>query len=196
MFQFNDGTVVIVSNELINAEIKDVVIMRPTFETHKIPNTVRWNPVNTDTKGTCHTTRIIRVPVLSGLSEKSVADSRFIDLETKADIFTGGRCFLHFMPVTVTSLVKRLHLSYHSLGLRLRSKRFHLVSEQKKNEERDFRFWPPEKWSENQKMKQGETLTPNPALLLAPFFARSLTLVPRSLLLNRTETLATKAISD
>ena len=34
-----------------------------------------------------------------------------------------------------------------------------------------------------------------PALLLTPFFARSLTLVPRSLLLNRTETLATQAIS-
>ena len=32
---------------------------------------------------------------------------------------------------------------------------------------------------------------PLPALLLAPFFARSLTLVPHSLLLNRTETLAT-----
>ena len=35
---------------------------------------------------------------------------------------------------------------------------------------------------------------PLPALLLAPFFARSLTLVPHSLLLNRTETLATQAI--
>ena len=34
---------------------------------------------------------------------------------------------------------------------------------------------------------------PLPALLLAPFFARCLTLVPRSLLLNRTETLATQA---
>ena len=32
------------------------------------------------------------------------------------------------------------------------------------------------------------------ALLLAPFFARSLTLVPRSLLLNRRKTLATRAI--
>ena len=32
-----------------------------------------------------------------------------------------------------------------------------------------------------------------PALLLVPFFARSLTLVPRSFLLNRTETLATQA---
>ena len=31
------------------------------------------------------------------------------------------------------------------------------------------------------------------ALLLEPFFARSLTLVPRSLLLNRTETLAMQA---
>ena len=36
---------------------------------------------------------------------------------------------------------------------------------------------------------------PVPALLLAPFFARPLTLVPRSLLLNRTETLATQAKS-
>ena len=32
------------------------------------------------------------------------------------------------------------------------------------------------------------------ALLLAPLFSRSLTLVPRSFLLNRTETLATQAI--
>ena len=35
---------------------------------------------------------------------------------------------------------------------------------------------------------------PLPVLLLAPFFARSFTLFPRSLLLNRTETLATQAI--
>ena len=34
---------------------------------------------------------------------------------------------------------------------------------------------------------------PLPAVLLALFFARSLTLVPRSLLLKRTETLATEA---
>ena len=34
---------------------------------------------------------------------------------------------------------------------------------------------------------------PLPALLLRPFFARSLTIFPRSLLLNRTETLATQA---
>ena len=37
-------------------------------------------------------------------------------------------------------------------------------------------------------MKDGEG-----ALLLAPFFARQLTLVPRSLLLDRTESLATQA---
>ena len=31
----------------------------------------QWNPVNMDTKGTCHSVRIIRVSVLSGLSEKT-----------------------------------------------------------------------------------------------------------------------------
>ena len=35
---------------------------------------------------------------------------------------------------------------------------------------------------------------PNPALLLEPFFARSLTLVPRYLFLHLTETLSTQAI--
>ena len=35
---------------------------------------------------------------------------------------------------------------------------------------------------------------PLPALLLAPLFSQSLTLVPRSFLLNRTETLATQAM--
>ena len=35
-----------------------------------------------------------------------------------------------------------------------------------------------------------------PALLLGPFFARSLTLVPLSLLIDRTETLATQAIGN
>ena len=72
----------------------------------------------------------------------------------------------------------------------LRSKRFRLVSEQKKkkkNEEREFRFWLREKWNESL------SSPPLPALLLAPFFARSLTLVSRSLLLNRTETLTTQA---
>ena len=63
-----------------------------------------------------------------------------------------------------------------------------------------FRFWPREKWNESQKMKEGGgeggrkvSFPPHllPDLFLAPFLARSLTLVPRSLLLNRTETLGT-----
>ena len=44
---------------------------------------------------------------------------------------------------------------------------------------------------------QGRKLPhPLPALSLTPFFARSLTLVPRSLLLKRTETLATQVKGD
>ena len=43
------------------------------------------------------------------------------------------------------------------------------------------------------KMKREPKNDPLPTLLLAPFFARSLTLVPHSLLLNRTKTLATQA---
>ena len=37
---------------------------------------------------------------------------------------------------------------------------------------------------------------PLPALLLASFFRVGLTIVPRSFLLNRTETLATRAMAD
>ena len=37
----------------------------------------------------------------------------------------------------------------------LRSKRFRLVSEQRKTEERDSRFWPREKSNKSQKMKVG-----------------------------------------
>ena len=37
------------------------------------------------TKGTCHSVRIIRVFVLSGLSEKKVIDVCFIDIKSKAD---------------------------------------------------------------------------------------------------------------
>ena len=78
----------------------------------------------------------------------------------------------------------------------LRSKHLRLVSEQRKSEERDFRFWPSEKWNESQKMKEGEvSFLPSslPPRLLAPFFARSLTFAPRSLLRNSTETLPTQA---
>ena len=71
----------------------------------------------------------------------------------------------------------------------MRSKRFpcfRLVPELKETEEWDFRFWPLEKRNESQKMEEGEGggdgrklfLLPHPlpALLLAPFFARFLTL--------------------
>ena len=75
----------------------------------------------------------------------------------------------------------------------LRSKRFRLVSEQRKPG-----FGRARNETRAKKMKEGEEFPyflphPLPALLLAPFFAQSLTLVPRSLLLNQTETLATQA---
>ena len=38
----------------------------------------------------------------------------------------------------------------------LRSKRFRLVSEHRKTDERDSRFWPREKWNESKNMKEGE----------------------------------------
>ena len=44
-------------------------------------------------------------------------------------------------------------------------------------------------------MLHGTIHNDDPVLLLAPFVARSLTPVPRSLLLNHTETLAMQAIS-
>ena len=40
-------------------------------------------------------------------------------------------------------------------GTSLRSKRFHLVSKQRRTEERDSQFWPREKWNKRQKMKVG-----------------------------------------
>ena len=57
----------------------------------------------------------------------------------------------------------------------LRSKRFCLVSDQRKTEERDFRFWPREKWNESQKIKEGggggeerKRLRTNPGILKTP----------------------------
>ena len=54
----------------------------------------------------------------------------------------------------------------------LRSKRFRLVSEQRKTEKRDSRFWPHEKWYKSQKMKVGggggegrKRLQTNPSIL-------------------------------
>ena len=49
-------------------------------------------------------------------------------------------------------------LSQHLLrygGFSLRSKRFRLVSKERKTEEGDFRFWLREKWNESHKIKEG-----------------------------------------
>ena len=49
-------------------------IIRALYSIHSIflqLSYMQWNPVNTDTKGTSHSVRIIRVSVVSGLSEKT-----------------------------------------------------------------------------------------------------------------------------
>ena len=51
------------------------------------------------------------------------------------------------------SLCQRANEKWLSNLVSLRSKRFRAVSEQRKTEERDSRFWPREKWNERQKMK-------------------------------------------
>ena len=76
----------------------------------------------------------------------------------------------------------------------LRRKRFRLVSEQKKTEERreeqDSRLWPREKGNERQKMKEGEGegkeesflpffLTPSPLFCLRHFDSRSPFFAPK-----------------
>ena len=81
----------------------------------------------------------------------------------------------------------------------LRSKRFHLVSEHKRPRKGIFGFDRARNETTAKKGKRGEGEGKEgnlPALLLGPFFARSLTLVPLSLLIDRTETLATQAIGN
>ena len=62
--------------------------------------------------------------------------------------------------------------------------------------EQDFKFWLHEEWSDSQKMKgrrwRGRK-APFPLFYSPHFIACCLTLVPLSLLQNRTETLATQA---
>ena len=48
---------------------------------------IQWNPVNTDTNGTYPSVRINGVSVLSGLSEKNVTNTCFIEEKTLADTF-------------------------------------------------------------------------------------------------------------
>ena len=78
----------------------------------------------------------------------------------------------------------------------LRSKRFRLVSEQRKTSVLAAREMEREPKNEREKEGGGGEKTPaTPSLLFYSrhiFFARSLTLVPGSLLRNRTETIATQ----
>ena len=46
----------------------------PTLVTKK-KKKIQWNPVNTDTKGTRRSVRVIWVSVLSGISEKKIRTS-------------------------------------------------------------------------------------------------------------------------
>ena len=87
-------------------------------------------------------------------------------------------------------------------GIAFRTKRFRSVSEQKNRGmgfsvliAREMKREPKNERAGRWRGRKETFLSspPLPALLLAPFFARSWTLVPRSLLLNRTETLATQA---
>ena len=48
-------------------------------------------------------------------------------------------------------ILRQESTDYKWLKYSLRSKRFRLVSERRKTEERDFRFWPREQWNESQK---------------------------------------------
>ena len=82
----------------------------------------------------------------------------------------------------------------------LRSNRFRLVSEQRKTgfgRARNLKREPKNERGVEREGKEGNLLSflphPLPALLVATFSGQSLTLVPRSLLLNRTETLTTQA---
>ena len=69
----------------------------------------------------------------------------------------------------------------HHRTTSLRSKRFRLVSKQRKTEERNFQFGPHKKWYQSKKMKEG-------AIFRMVFDSRSPFFVP-----NRTEMLATQA---
>ena len=98
--------------------------------------------------------------------------------------------------------LKSLRLRFQTVTIMcsLRSKHFRLVSEQRKTEEGDFRFWPREKWNESQKKKKETltltlTLTPSPLFYLRHFPRGLSPVVPHSLVLNRTETLASQATS-
>ena len=83
--------------------------------------------------------------------------------------------YSHTLDASVSNGFSRSFYNLSLLYFSLRSKRFRLVSEQKKKQVTGFSLLTV------REMKQD------------PFFAPSLTLFRRSLLLNRTETLATQA---
>ena len=84
--------------------------------------------------------------------------------------------YSHTLDASVSNGFSRSFYNLSLLYFSLRSKRFRLVSEQKKK-----------------KQGTGFSVLTAREMKREPFFAPSLTLVPRSLLLNRTETIATQA---
>ena len=63
---------------------------------------IHWNPVNTDTKGTCRSVRIIWVSVLSGLSERC-PDKYFISARAKGGISLTTKGFFFNVTASVNS---------------------------------------------------------------------------------------------
>ena len=58
-----------------------------------------------------------------------------------------------FVCISCITEKHRLGTLYRAHSLRMRNKRFHLVSEQRKTEVRDFWLWRSEKWNESQNMR-------------------------------------------
>ena len=73
---------------------------------------VQWNPVNTDTKGTCHFVCIIQVSVLGGLSEKNVPNTCFNNNNTTAHISTRKCMLLSFSTLFVHDKVVKEEEGY------------------------------------------------------------------------------------
>ena len=109
-------------------------------------------------------------------------------------MFKGGKISEsdNYRPFSVLPCISKIHESYMNLELQAFAKEADLIQQHQ---------FALVKYSQGRKRLQTNPrfLTflpyPLPALLLAPFFARGLTLVPGSLLRNRTETLATQVRS-
>ena len=67
---------------------------------------VHWNPVNTDTKGTCHSVRVIRVSVLSGLSKLIPCSTICVHSATRHNIHISyvASIFWHNVPTYLKNL--------------------------------------------------------------------------------------------